>query len=148
MSVLTLPSSLLVAALLLLFPLHVLWPSASLLMSLEAQDPIYVKTTMTLHVQALTCFAFLWFLQVPKSVIHSIWKFPACRKYILSRLHRSLVALLMGNLLEYTNVGANGPLNILLLLSGDIETNPGPQNDRSFNFNCICATGGSFLDYT
>ena len=53
----------------------------------------------------------------------------------------------MGNLLEYTNVGENGPLDILLLLSGDIETNPGPQTDRSFKFfhrnlNSICARGG------
>ena len=53
----------------------------------------------------------------------------------------------MGNLLEYTNVGESGPLDILLLLSGDIETNPGPQTDRFFKFfhwnlNSICARGG------
>ena len=88
----------------------------------------------------------MWFLQLPKSVTDSIRKFPACRKYVLSRLHCCLLALLMGNLLEYTNVGANRPLDILLLLSGDIETNPGPQIDRCFKFfhwnlNSICARG-------
>ena len=53
----------------------------------------------------------------------------------------------MGNLLEYTNVGEDGHLHILLLLTGDIETNPGPQTDRFFKFlhwnlNSICARGG------
>ena len=84
---------------------------------------------------------------VPKSVIESTWKFPDYRKCVLSRLHYSPLVLRIGKLLEYTNVGANGPLDILLLLSADIETNPGPQMDRYFKFlhwnlNSICARGG------
>ena len=134
MSVIIIPCSLLVSALLELFPLRVLWPPGSLSMCLESQNPIYVYITITSYALATTCFAFLSFLQLPKSVIDSIRKFPACHKYILSRLHCILLALLMGNLLEFTNVGENGPLHILLLLSEDIETNPGPQTDRCFKF--------------
>ena len=105
MSVITIRCSLLVAALLELVPLRILWPSASLPMCLESQDLIYVYITTTSYLLATTCFAFLSFLQLPKGVIDSMRKFPACRKYILSRLHCSLFALLMDNLLEYINVG-------------------------------------------
>ena len=62
MSVVTIPCSLLVAALLELFPLRVLWPPDSLPICLESQDPIYVYITIASYALATTCFAFLSFL--------------------------------------------------------------------------------------
>ena len=133
-SIVMVPCSLLIAILLDPFPLHILLPSTNLLMRFKSKDSFYIYTTTTSYVLATAWFVFLWLHQLPKSVTESTWKFQTYCKYVLSRLHYSLLALLIGKLLGYTIVGANSPLDILLLLSGKIETNPGPQLDRCFKF--------------
>ena len=54
--------------------------------------------------------------------------------------------LLFINILDFLNVAMHYSLDILLLLGGDIETNPGPQTEKSlkffhWNLNSICARG-------
>ena len=58
--------------------------------------------------------------------------------------------LLFINILDFLNVAMHYSLDILLLLGGDIETNPGPQTEKSlkffhWNLNSICARGAGFL---
>ena len=56
-------------------------------------------------------------------------------------------ALLITSSLECLDFGKNYPFNLLLILSGDIHTNPGPSTPKDlkffhWNLNSLCARGG------
>ncbi len=89
------------------------------------------------------CFLVLWPLHFSISLIYSIQKSLARCDFVspLDEFQVCFLTLLIINLLQYKNIG------IVLLLSGDIETNTGPQIDKYFKFrhwnlNSICARGG------
>jgi len=70
-----------------------------------------------------------------------------CRKKVLKALLDITFASLIINSLECLEFGKNYPLNILLILSGDIHTNPGPSTPKDlkffhWNLNSLCARGG------
>ena len=70
-----------------------------------------------------------------------------CRKKVLKTLQDITFALLITSSLECLDFGKNYPFNLLLILSGDIHTNPGPSTPKDlkffhWNLNSLCARGG------
>ncbi len=68
------------------------------------------------------------------------------RKKLLVVLQNVLYTVIICRFLESINLGDRFPWDFLLLLSGDIETNPGPQINKClkffhWNLNSICARG-------
>ena len=57
-----------------------------------------------------------------------------CRKKVLKTLQDVMFAFLIGSTLEYFSFGKYYPFNLLLILSGDIHTNPGPSIRKDLNF--------------
>ena len=70
-----------------------------------------------------------------------------CRKKVLKTLQDVMFAFLSGSTLEYFSFGNKYPFNLLLVLSGDIHTNPGPSTRKDlkffqWNLNSLCARDG------
>ena len=89
---------------------------------------------------------FTWLGEILTTKISLLRCSPAYRRYVIVRLQYVLHFLLFINLLDFLNITKHYPLDILLLLGGDIETNPGPQTEKAlkffhWNLNSICARG-------
>ena len=72
---------------------------------------------------------------------------PKIRKQYITFLQHAVYALLISNVLGIFGVGENFPIKLIMLLAGDIETNPGPATTNClkfchWNLNSICARGG------
>ena len=70
-----------------------------------------------------------------------------CRKKVLKTLQDVMFAFLIGSTLECFSFGKYYPFNLLLILSGDIHTNPGPNTRKDlkffhWNLNSLCARDG------
>ena len=72
---------------------------------------------------------------------------PKIRKQGIMFLQHAVYALLISNYLGIFSAGENFPTKLIMLLAGDIETNPGPETASClkfchWNLNSICARGG------
>ena len=72
---------------------------------------------------------------------------PQNQKTIQDFLQHAVYALLISNYLGIFSAGENFPTKLIMLLAGDIETNPGPATASclkfcNWNLNSICARGG------
>ena len=111
----------------------------------ELQCPIqrYIELTCFFSRFFLLC---KWFsMRVATSVVH-IHRCAVCRGHILNKFHIDVYALLICHFLEVLSPMSDRHLHILFLISGDVETNPGPQQQNClkffhWNLNSICARG-------
>ena len=67
-----------------------------------------------------------------------------CRKKVFKTLQDVMFAFLIGSTLECFSFLKNHPFNLLLILSRDIHTNPGPSTRKDlrffqWNLNSLCA---------
>ena len=129
-SVITLPFSILVSSFFSLFaPCEFLpFNNCSKNVSLQDRCQLYIKTT--LFVLVTICFMFTWLDEIMKTKISLLRCSPAYRRYVIVRLQYVLHFLLFIKILDFLNVAVHYSLNILLLLGGDMETNPGPQTEN------------------
>jgi len=70
-----------------------------------------------------------------------------CRKKVLKTLQDITFASLVTSSLECLDFGKNYPFSLLLILSWNIHTNPGPSTPKDlkffhWNLNSLCARGG------
>ena len=89
------------------------------------------------------CKRFLMRVAISVVQIHPFSRY--CR-YILTKFHSFVYALLICQFLELLSPIADYHLHTLLLIAGDVETNPGPQQQNClkffhWNLNSICARG-------
>ena len=146
-SVITLPFSILAASFFSLFAPCEFLPFMYRSKIVSLQDPCHLYIKATLFVLVTICFIFKWIVELSKTKISFLRCSPAYRRCIIIRLQHALHFLLFINFLDVLNVTEHYPLDILLLLGGDIETNPGPQIDKSLKFfhwepeQSVCARG-------
>ena len=84
-------------------------------------------------------------MRVATSVVH-IHRCSVCRRHLINKSHSIVYAILICQFLELLLPMGDYHLHILLLIVGDVETNPGPQQQiclRFFhwNLNSICDRG-------
>ena len=145
-SVITLPFSILASSFFSLFAPCEFLPFKNCSKNVSLQDPCHLYIKTTLFVLVTICFMFTWLGEILTTKILLLRCSPAYRRYVVVRLQYVLHFLLFINLLDFLNIMKHYPLDILLLLGGDIETNPGPQTEKSlkffhWNLNSICARG-------
>ena len=97
-------------------------------------------------VTVILCFVFLLVYDFLSQTPKLLFRCPTYRRHLLDKVHSILYALLIGRYLEYIYYGERYLLSFLLLLAGDIETNPGPRVENflkffHWNLNSICARG-------
>ena len=145
-SVITLPFSILASSFFSLFAPCEFLPFKNCSKNVSLQDPCHLYIKTTLFVLVTICFMFTWLGEILTTKISLLRCSPAYRRYVVVRLQYVLHFVLFINLLDFLNIMKHYPLDILLLLGGDIETNPGPQTEKSlkffhWNLNSICARG-------
>lgn len=142
LSVVTVPLSILLASGMMFVPDVVLAGAPSCRIQ-ELRCPIqrYIELTSSLTNLFPLC---AWFLmRVATNVVH-IHGCSVCCRTILKRSHSIVYTLLICQFLEFLSPMTDHHLNILLLVAGDVETNPGPQQENClkffhWNLNSICA---------
>ena len=108
----------------------------------ELHDPIQIIVNVTLYVPATAFFLISFLFDLIKTNAHLLVKCSAYRRTVLVFYHHSLHALLISKFAGYLVVHLH--MRVLLLLAGEIETNPGPQTENflkfvHWNLNSICA---------
>ena len=148
-----LPFSILASSFLSLFAPCKFLPFKNCSKNVSLQDPchLYIKTTF--FVLVTICFMFTWLDEILKPRISLLRCSPAYRRYVVVRLQYVLHFLLFISFLDFLNFARYYPLDILILLGGDIETNPGPKTEKSlkffhWNLNSICARGSVKIPFS
>ena len=145
LSIITLPISLLVASFLSIIPR----PFSEFFLPLNLQGPpnlfLAVNKVNTM-VTVILSFLLVWMYDVFIQTAKLLCRYPTLQRCLLAKLHSLLYLFLISRYLEYIHYGERYPLHFLLLLAGDIETNPGPRVENFFKFfhwnlNSICARG-------
>ena len=108
------------------------------------QDPLLNCIKIYTYVLVRVYFMVLSLIEVFISNFGQSLKCLAKYKMGLMIMQSIEYILLIARLLDSMSLGHLFPLNFLLLLSGDIHLNPGPQNENQFKFfhwnlNSICA---------
>ena len=146
-SLITLPASVLTTSLFAHFPGPSLFPWSwqKNLVNLKDQRLNFALSTS----YVITTIYFLFF---PSRYFINMDGFicmtcPKIRKQYRIFLHNVVYALLISNYLDIFSVGENFPTKLIMLLAGDIETQPGPSVTSClkfchWNLNSICARGG------
>ena len=132
-------------------PLSVLLTSSLSLLSdvfetnlVALQDPISNFITITLYAQVTACFAISRSLRSIHEFITIFHKCPVFRRRVVDHLQSFTHFALIMTYLACVSCEDVFSLNCLLLLAGDIETNPGPHTGNClkfchWNLNSICA---------
>ena len=145
LSIITLPISLLVASFLSIIPR----PFSEFFLPLNLQGPpnlFLVVNKINTMVTVILSFLLVWMYDVFIQTAKLLCRYPTLQRCLLAKLHSLLYLFLISRYLEYIYYGERYPLHFLLLLAGDIETNPGPRVENFFKFfhwnlNSICARG-------
>ena len=112
----------------------------------ELQDPVLNYIKIFTYVLATVYFAVDSLIEVLKSNFGQVSKSPVNYKKVLMIMQSIEYIFLITRLFDSMFLGHSFPLNFLLLLSGDIHLDPGPQTESQFKFfhwnlNSICARG-------
>ena len=110
----------------------------------EWQDIVLTFTKITLYIQATICFALSFLVNFLINNMRALIKYPLHRKRCFYLLQSVLYLILLIEYISYLLDGKIFSLKALLMLSGDIESNPGPQIENClkffhWNLNSICA---------
>ena len=127
------------------YDIHIPWAKASSTEKFELQDPTRNFSKLTSYVLVTGFFLSSVLFDLLKTNFHLLVGCSAYRQRILVFLYHSLHALLISNFLGYLLV--NSHIRGLLLLAGDIESNPAPPFNTClkffhWNLNSICARDG------
>ena len=116
-------------------------------MDAESLDFIFVLAHANVFVLKVLYVMFFRSIDFAKARTNTFLSSKHCRKKVLKTLQDVMFAFLIGSTLEYFSFGKYYPFNLLLILSGDIHTNPGPSIRKDLNFfhwnlNSLCARDG------
>ena len=149
-SLITLPVSVLTKSLFAHFPTPSFLPSSwqQNLVSLNGQRSNFALSTS--YVIFIIYFLFSFSRDFIKINGVTLMACPKIRKQYMIFLEHAVYAFLISNYLDIFSAGENFPTKlilILILLAGDIETNPGPATASClkfyhWNLNSVCARGG------
>lgn len=144
-SLITVPASVLTTSLFAHFPTPSFWPSSwqQSLVNLKGLRSNFALITT----YVITTIYFLFSTDFIKINGVTLMTCPKIRKQNIIFLQHAVYALLMSNYLGIFSAGENFPSKLIMLLAGDIETNPGPATASClkfchWNLNSICARGG------
>ena len=146
-SLITLPVSVLTASFFSHFPALSFLPSSwqRNLVNLKGQRSNFALSTS--YVITTIYFLFSFSRDFIRTNGVTLMTCPKIRKQYITFLQHAVYALLISNVLGIFGVGENFPIKLIMLLAGDIETNPGTANANClkfchWNLNSICARGG------
>ena len=116
-------------------------------MDAESLDFIFVLAHANVFVLKVLYVMFFRSIDFAKARTNTFLSSKHCRRKVLKTLQDVMFAFLIGSTLEYFSFGKYYPFNLLLILSGDIHTNPGPSIRKDLNFfhwnlNSLCARDG------
>ena len=146
-SLITLPVSVLTTSLFEHFPTPSFLPSSwqRNLVNLKGQMSTFALSTSYVIITIYFVFSFSRdFIKTNGVTLMTCPKFG--KQYIIFLQH-AVYALLISNYLGIFSAGENFPTKLIMLLAGDIETNPGPATASClqfchWNLTSICARGG------
>ena len=98
------------------------------------QDPILIFINITLYTQVTACFAISHSLCSFRDFITISQKCPVFCKRVVGQAQRITHFAFVMTYLACVSFEDVFSLNFLLLLAGDIETNPGPHTDNCLKF--------------
>ena len=98
------------------------------------QDPISNFINITLYAQVTACFAISRSLRSFHEFITIFQKCPVFRRRVVDQVQSFMHFALIMTYLACVSFEDVFSLNFLLLLAGDIETNPGPNTDNCLKF--------------
>ena len=109
----------------------------------EIPDIRYILAKVNAQATLRLCVVMSLFLELVKCCNHIILHKNVYAKKISMVLQHVLFALLIGTGLQMLQLGQRYPIHILLLLSGDVHQNPGPQINKClkffhWNLNSLC----------
>ena len=146
-SLITVPVSVLTTSLFAHFPTSSFLPSSwqQSLVNLKGQRSNFALSTS--YVITTIYFLFSFSTDFIKINGVTLMTCPKIRKQGIIFLQHAVYALLISNYLGIFSAGENFPTKLIMLLAGDIETNPGPETASclkfcNWNLNSICARGG------
>ena len=116
-------------------------------MDAESLDFIFVLAHANVFVLKVLLLMISRSIDFAKARTNTFLTSKHCRKKVLKTLQDVIFAFLIGSTLECFSFGKNYPFNLLLILSGDIHTNPGPSTRKDlkfchWNLNSLCARDG------
>ena len=143
-SVVTLSLSVMVTSLFSYFSPHTCWFNTFCFKVDELQDIVLNFTKISLYFQATICFALSFLVNFLINNMRALIKYPLRRKRCIYLLQCVLHLILIMQYISFLLYGKIFSLKALLMLAGDIESNPGPQIDNClkffhWNLNSICA---------
>ena len=146
-SLITVPVSVLTTSLFAHFPTSSFLPSSwqQSLVNLKGQRSNFALSTS--YVITTIYFLFSFSTDFIKINGVTLMTCPKIRKQGIIFLQHAVYALLISNYFGIFSAGENFPTKLIMLLAGDIETNPGPETASClkfchWNLNSICARGG------
>ena len=100
----------------------------------ELQSPLQNFIKLNSFFLVLICFLSTWVLETLWENVNQLLHCYAYRKCLQTKLYSIVYFLLISRYMELLYFGKSFPLCGLLLLAGDIESNPGPQYDGCLKF--------------
>ena len=124
-------------------------PFSEIFLPLNLQGPqnlFLVVNKINTMVTVMLWFLLVWIYDASIQTAKLRCRRPTLQRRLLTNLHSILYLFLICRYLKCIYYGECYPVHFLLLLPGDIESNPGPQAENflkffHWNLNSICARG-------